>query len=108
MLEHNPDYLTINQIPFPYYPEDCEQVLQGGENIKKYLALSLPNKEEQQIAEKNESREAVPRTGVEANTVVKDAGKAERKAITEKKTMIGKEKKLSIHEHLKKYVQLWA
>ena len=52
MLEHNPDYLTINQIPFPYYPEDCEQVLQGGENIKKYLALSLPNKEEQQIAEK--------------------------------------------------------
>ena len=61
MLEHNPDYLTINQIPFPYYPEDCEQVLQGGENIKKYLASSLPNKEEQQIAEKNESREAVPR-----------------------------------------------
>ena len=41
MLEHNPDYLTINQIPFPYYPEDCEQVLQGGENIKKYLASSL-------------------------------------------------------------------
>ena len=48
MLEHNPDYLTINQIPFPYYPKDCEQVLQGGENIKKYLASSLPNKEEQQ------------------------------------------------------------
>ena len=48
MLEHNPDYLTINQIPFPYYPEDCEQVLQGGGNIKKYLASSLPNKEEQQ------------------------------------------------------------
>ena len=48
MLEHNPDYLTINQIPFPYYPEDCEQVLQDGENIKKYLASSLPNKEEQQ------------------------------------------------------------
>ncbi len=48
-LEHNPDYLTtINQIPFPYYPEDCEQVLQGGENIKKYLASSLSNKEEQQ------------------------------------------------------------
>jgi len=48
MLEHNPDYLTINQIPFPYYPEDREQVLHGGENIKKYLASSLPNKEEQQ------------------------------------------------------------
>ena len=48
MLEHNLDYLTINQIPFPYYPEDREQMLQGGENIKKYLASSLPNKEEQQ------------------------------------------------------------
>ena len=48
MLEHNPDYLTINQIPFPYYPEDREQVMQGGENIKKYLASSLPNIEEQQ------------------------------------------------------------
>ena len=24
ILEHNPDYLTINQIPFPYYAEDCE------------------------------------------------------------------------------------
>lgn len=48
MLEHNPDYLTINQIPFPYYPEEREKVLQSGENIKKYLASSLPNKEEQQ------------------------------------------------------------
>ena len=52
------------------------------------------------MAEKNESREAVPRVGAEANTAVKDEGKAERKAITEKKTMIGKEKKLSIHERL--------
>ena len=60
----------------------------------------VKERREQQIAEKNESRVAVPRTGVEANTVVKDAGKAERKAITEKKTMIGKEKKLSIHERL--------
>ena len=45
---------------------------------------------------------------IKTNTAVKNVGKAERKAITEKKTMIGKEKKLSIHEHLKKYVQLWA
>ena len=37
---------------------------------------------------------------VKANTAVKDAGKAERKAITEKKTMTGKEKKPSIHERL--------
>ena len=38
-------------------------------------------------AEKNESREAVPRAGVEINTAVKDAGKAERKAVVQKKTM---------------------
>ena len=45
----------------------------------------------QQMAEKNESREAVPRAGVEANTAVKDEGKAERKAVTQKKAMPGKE-----------------
>ena len=37
---------------------------------------------------------------IKTNTAVKDAGKAERKAITEKKTMTGKEKKPSIHERL--------
>ena len=45
----------------------------------------VKERREQKIAEKNESREAVPRTGVETNTAVKDVGKAERKAITEKK-----------------------
>ncbi len=60
----------------------------------------VKEKREQQVAEKNESREAVPRAGVEINTAVKDAGKAERKAITEKKAMPGKEKKPSIHERL--------
>ncbi len=54
----------------------------------------VQERREQQVAEKNESREAVPRTGGEANIAVKDAGKAERKTIT------GKEKKPSIHERL--------
>ena len=54
----------------------------------------VKERREQQVAEKNESREAVPRTGGEANIAVKDAGKAERKEIT------GKEKKPSIHERL--------
>lgn len=54
----------------------------------------VKERREQQVAEKNESREAVPRTGGEANIAVKDAGKAERKAIT------GKEKKPSIYERL--------
>ena len=36
----------------------------------------VKERREQQVAEKNESREAVPRAGVEANTAVKDEGKA--------------------------------
>ena len=45
----------------------------------------VQERREQKIAEKNESREAVPRTGVEASTAVKDAGKTERKAVAQKK-----------------------
>ena len=33
----------------------------------------------------------MPRAGVEINTAVKDAGKAERKAVAQKKAMPGKE-----------------
>ena len=47
----------------------------------------VKERREQQVAEKNESREAVPRAGVEANTAVKDAGKAERKPVAQKKAM---------------------
>ena len=52
----------------------------------------VQERREQKIVEKNESREAVPRTGVEASTAVKDAGKTERKAVAQKKTMPEKEK----------------
>ena len=68
----------------------------------------VKERREQQVAEKNESREAVPRTGGEANIAVKDAGKAERKAVAQKRAMTGKEKKTSIHERLeinKKIIQ---
>ena len=51
----------------------------------------MQERREQKIAEKNESREAVPRAGVETNTAVKDAGKVERKAVAQKKAMPGKE-----------------
>ena len=51
----------------------------------------VKERREQQVAEKNESREAVLRAGVEINTAVKDAGKAERKAVAQKKAMPGKE-----------------
>ena len=36
----------------------------------------VKERREQQVAEKNESREAVPRAGVDAKTAVKDEGKA--------------------------------
>ena len=36
----------------------------------------VKERREQQVTEKNESREAVSRAGVEANTAVKDEGKA--------------------------------
>ena len=49
LIEHDPKYLTINQIPFPYYPEDREKVLEGGANIRKYLDSSIPDKVEQQM-----------------------------------------------------------
>ena len=51
----------------------------------------VKERREQQVAEKNESREAVPRAGVEANIAVKDAGKAERKPVAQKKAMPRKE-----------------
>ncbi len=38
----------------------------------------VKERREQQVVEKNESREVVPRAGVEVNTAVKYAGKAER------------------------------
>ena len=67
---------------------------------QKLIEKGVKERREQQVAEKNESREAVPRAGVEINTAVKDAGKAERKAVAQKKAMPGKEKKPSIHERL--------
>ena len=49
LIEHDPKYLTINQIPFPYYPEDREKVLEGGANIRNILDSSIPDKIEQQM-----------------------------------------------------------
>ena len=60
----------------------------------------VQERREQQVAEKTESREAAPRAGIEANTAVKDAGKAERKPVAQKRAMTEKEKKTSIHERL--------
>ena len=50
----------------------------------------------------------VSRAGVEANTAVKDAGKAERKPVEQYRSITCKDKKTSIHERLeinKKIIQ---
>ena len=78
----------------------CDHVLLYLQSFCSLEEKGVKERREQQVAEKNESREAVPRAGVEINTAVKDAGKAERKAVAQKKAMPGKEKKPSIHERL--------
>ena len=60
----------------------------------------VKERRERQVAEKNESREVVPRAGVVANTAVKDEGKEDRKPAQQKQVVDGKEKKLSIHERI--------
>ena len=60
----------------------------------------MKERRKQQIAERNEGRADERVTSTEANAVVKDAGKADRKPEQEKQAMEGKEKKPSIHERL--------
>ena len=83
------DLTDIQNHVLPYLQSFCSLEEKG-----------VKERRERQVVEKNESREAVPRAGVEANTAVKDAGKAERKAVAQKKAIPGKEKKPSIHERL--------
>ena len=60
----------------------------------------MKERRKQQIAERNEGRADERVTSTEANAVVKDAGKADRKPEQQKQAMEGKEKKQSIHERL--------
>ncbi len=55
------------------YAESCTAVFA---ELLQSERKRCEERREQQVAEKNESREAVPRAGVEANTAVKDEGKA--------------------------------
>ena len=60
----------------------------------------VKERREQQIAESNEGRVNERGTSNETNAVVKDAGKADRKPSQQKQAIVGKDKKLSIHERL--------
>ena len=68
----------------------------------------VKERREQQITERNEGRADERGRSTEANAVVKDAGKADRKPAQQKQAVDGKNKKLSIHERLeinKKIIQ---
>ena len=67
----------------------------------------VQERREQQVADKKESRVTAV-TGVEKQANVKEARKAEKKSVPQKKATVGKEKKPSIHERLeinKKIIQ---
>lgn len=49
MIPHDPKYLSINQIPHEFHPEEMEKALSGGEAVKEYLATSIPDPMEQQM-----------------------------------------------------------
>jgi len=49
MIPHNPQYLSVNQVPFTYDPDNKAESLSGGEAIRKYLAVSLPDEAEQRM-----------------------------------------------------------
>ena len=48
LIEHDTKYLMINQIPFSFYPDQVETVLEGGEQIRKYLDFSISDLTDQQ------------------------------------------------------------
>lgn len=49
MIEHDPKYLSLNQVPHEFHPEEKTSVLSGGEVIRSYLETSLPDPQEQQM-----------------------------------------------------------
>ena len=49
MIPHDPGYLSINQVPASFEPGKKEELLAGGEAIRKYLAVSLPDETEQRM-----------------------------------------------------------
>lgn len=48
LIPHDTKYLMINQIPFSFYPEKTDHVLNNGQCTQKYLDMSLPDKKDQQ------------------------------------------------------------
>ena len=83
------DLIDMQNHVLPYLQSFC--------NLEK---KGVKERREQQIAERNEGRADERVTSTEANAVVKDAGKTDRKPAQQKQAVDGKDKKLSIHERL--------
>lgn len=49
MIDHDPKYLSLNQVPHEFHPEKKASALAGGEVIRAYLDTSLPDPREQQL-----------------------------------------------------------
>ena len=81
---------------------DCMQnhVLPYLQSFCNLEEKGVKERREQQIAERYEGRADERVTSTEANEVVKDVGKTDRKPAQQKQAVDGKDKKLSIHERL--------
>ena len=49
MIDHDPSYISLNQVPHEFHPGEEEVALSGGEVIRAYLATSLPDPQEQEM-----------------------------------------------------------
>ena len=91
------DLTDMQNHVLPYLQSFCNLEGQG-----------VKERREQQVAERNEGRADEQVISTEANAVVKEAGKTDRKPVQQKQTVDGKNKKLSVHERLeinKKIIQ---
>lgn len=79
------------------HAESCASVSAEFCNLEE---KGVKERREQQIAERYEGRADERVTSTEANEVVKDVGKTDRKPAQQKQAVDGKDKKLSIHERL--------
>ena len=83
-------------------------IIHNEEVVRDLEEKGVKERREQQIAERYEGRADERVTSTEANEVVKDVGKTDRKPAQQKQAVDGKDKKLSIHERLeinKKIIQ---
>ena len=84
-LMFNHGSITYDFLPYFFRIPFCDR------DVLLFIFNPCSNEEKPKLKTKLRRRE---------NTAVKEAGKAERKAVAQKKEMPGKEKKPSIHERL--------